>query len=83
MLTLTLTLVCMLTLILVCTLVLILVTAPLVDGRVVKRPPRGQVRVPPTPVRQDVTVDVVNTVVVERDGVAVVVVVTTGPIGVT
>jgi hypothetical protein len=39
-------------------LVLILVTAPLVDGRVVNMPPRGQVRTPPA-VRQDVTVEVV------------------------
>lgn len=38
---------------------LILVTAPEVLGKVVKRPPSGQVSVPPAPVRQDVTVDVV------------------------
>jgi len=62
-------------------LVLMLVTAPLVDGRVVNRPPRGQVRTPPRPVRQEVMVEVVKTVVVERDGVGVVV--TTGPSGVT
>lgn len=75
----------MLTLMLVCVcmLVLMLVTAPLVDGRVVKRPPRGQVRTPPTPVKHDVIVDVVNTVVVDRGGDGVEVVVTTGPNGVT
>jgi hypothetical protein len=39
-------------------LVLILVTAPLVDGKVVNMPPRGQVRTPPA-VRQEVTVEVV------------------------
>jgi hypothetical protein len=39
-------------------LVLILVTAPLVDGRIVNMPPRGQVRTPPA-VRQDVTAEVV------------------------
>lgn len=73
-----------LTLTLVCTLVLMLVTAPLFDGRVVKRPPIGQVRVPPTPVRQDIMVEVVKTVVVEEGGLGMVVVVaTTGPIGVT
>jgi hypothetical protein len=52
-----------LTLILVCVLmlmlVLMLVTAPLVDCKVVKRPPMGQVRTPPRPVRQDVMVEVV------------------------
>lgn len=72
-----------LTLVCVCMLVLMLVTAPLVDGRVVKRPPRGHVRTPPRPVRQDVIVDVVKTVVVDRDGDGVVVVVTTEPNGVT
>lgn len=60
-----------------------LVTAPLVDDSVVKRPPSGQVRTPPTPVRQDVMVEVVYTVVVDNDGDGVVVVVTTGPSGVT
>lgn len=65
----------------VCMLVLMLVTAPLVDGSVVNKPPMGQVRTPPRPVRQEVMVEVVNTVVVERDGVGVVV--TTGPSGVT
>jgi len=70
-----------LTLTLVCVLVLMLVTAPLVDGKVVNKPPMGQVRTPPRPVRQEVMVEVVKTVVVDRDGVAVVV--TTGPIGVT
>jgi hypothetical protein len=40
-------------------LVLMLVTALLVNGRVVNIPPTGQVRTPPTPVRQDVTVEVV------------------------
>jgi len=48
-----------LTLTLVLVLVLMLVTAPLVDGKVVNRPPIGQVRTPPRPVRQDVTVEVV------------------------
>lgn len=75
----------MLTLMLVCVcmlmLVLILVTAPLVDGKVVNKPPMGQVSTPPTPVRQEVMVEVVQTVVVDRDGVGVVV--TTGPSGVT
>lgn len=47
----------MLTLVLV--LVLTLVTSPLVDGRVVNSPPTGQVRTPPTPVRHEVTVEVV------------------------
>ena len=65
----------------VCMLVLMLVTAPLVDGSVVNKPPMGQVRTPPRPVRQDVMVEVVKTVVVERDGKGVVV--TTGPSGVT
>lgn len=65
----------------VCMLVLMLVTAPLVDGSVVNKPPMGQVRTPPRPVRQEVIVEVVKTVVVERDGVGVVV--TTGPSGVT
>lgn len=72
-----------LTLMLVCMLVLMLVMAPLVDGSVVNKPPIGHVRTPPTPVRQEVIVEVVKTVVVDRDGVGVVVVVTTGPIGVT
>jgi hypothetical protein len=48
-----------LTLTLVFVLVLMLVTAPLVDGKVVKRPPMGHVRTPPRPVRQDVMVEVV------------------------
>ena len=65
----------------VCMLVLMLVTAPLVDGSVVNKPPMGQVRTPPRPVRQEVMVEVVKTVVVERDGKGVVV--TTGPSGVT
>lgn len=75
-----------LVLVFVLVLVLILVTAPLVEDRVVKRPPSGQVRTPPRPVRQEVTVEVVKTVVVDREGdedVVVVVVVTTGPRGVT
>lgn len=45
--------------VLVLVLVLILVTAPLVDRRVVNKPPTGQVRTPPTPTKHDVTVDVV------------------------
>lgn len=57
MLVLVLTLVLMLVRVLV--LVLMLVTAPLVDGSVVKRPPSGQVRMPPRPVRHEVTVEVV------------------------
>ena len=65
----------------VCMLVLMLVTAPLVDGSVVNKPPMGQVRTPPRPVRQEVMVEVVKTVVVERDGKGVVV--TMGPSGVT
>jgi hypothetical protein len=77
MLTDTLMLVCMLVLM----LVLILVTAPLVDGKVVNKPPMGQVSTPPRPVRQEVMVEVVQTVVVDRERVGVVV--TTGPSGVT
>jgi hypothetical protein len=69
------------TLMLVCVLVLMLVTAPLVDCKVVNKPPMGHVRTPPRPVRQEVMVEVVYTVVVERDGDGVVV--TTGPSGVT
>lgn len=78
-------LVLMLVLMLVCVLVLVLmlVTSPLVEGRVVKRPPSGQVRMPPSPVRHDVTVEVVYTVVVDGVNEEVVVVVTTGPSGVT
>jgi len=64
-----LTLTLMLTLVCVLMLMLMLVTAPLVGGRVVKRPPRGQVRTPPAPVRQDIIVEVVKIVVVR--GVAV------------
>jgi hypothetical protein len=40
-------------------LVLTLVTAPLVDGKVVNKPPMGQVSTPPRPVRQEVIVEVV------------------------
>jgi hypothetical protein len=47
------------TLMLVCVLVLMLVTAPLVDCSVVNKPPIGQVRTPPRPVRQEVIVEVV------------------------
>lgn len=47
------------TLMLVCVLVLILVTTPLVDCKVVNKPPIGQVRTPPRPVRQEVMVEVV------------------------
>lgn len=47
------------TLMLVCVLVLILVTAPLVDCKVVNKPPMGHVRTPPKPVRQEVMVEVV------------------------
>jgi len=36
-----------------------LVTAPEVEERVVNKPPIGQVSTPPTPVRQDVIVEVV------------------------
>lgn len=66
------------------TLVLMLVTAPLVDGSVVNRPPMGQVRTPPAPVKHEVTVDVVRTVVVVNVGVGVtvIVVVSTGASGV-
>jgi hypothetical protein len=66
-----LTLTLMLTLVCVLMLVLMLVTAPLVGGRVVKRPPRGQVRTPPAPVRQDVIVEVVKIVVVRGVAVAI------------
>lgn len=63
-----------LTLVWVCVLVLMLVTAPLVEGRVVNKPPYGQVSTLPTPVRHEVIVEVVKTVVVdgvERRGVVV------------
>ena len=63
-----------LTLVWVCVLVLMLVTAPVVEGRVVNRPPIGHVRTPALPVRQEVIVEVVKTVVVpgvERRGVMV------------
>ena len=40
-------------------LVLTLVTAPLVECKVVNKPPMGQVRTPPRPVRQEVMVEVV------------------------
>lgn len=63
------------------TLVLMLVTAPLVDCSVVNKPPMGQVRTPPSPARQEVIVEVVYTVVVDREGLGVVV--NTGPRGVT
>ena len=76
-----LTLTLMLTLVCVLMLMLMLVTAPLVDDKVVNKPPMGHVRTPPRPVRQEVMVEVVKTVVVDKDGVAVVV--TTGPSGVT
>jgi hypothetical protein len=45
-------------------LVLMLVTAPVVEGRVVNRPPIGHVKTPALPVIQEVIVDVVKTVVV-------------------
>jgi hypothetical protein len=63
-----------LTLVWVLVLVLMLVTAPLVEGRVVNRPPSGQVSTSPAPVKQEVIVEVVKTVVVdgvERRGVVV------------
>jgi hypothetical protein len=69
-----LTLMLTLTLVWVCVLVLMLVTAPLVKGRVVNRPPYGHVKIPALSVRQEVIVDVVKTVVVdgvERRGVVV------------
>lgn len=50
--------------VIVLVLVLMLVTAPVVDGRVVNNPPIGHVSVPLLPVIQEVTVDVVKTVVV-------------------
>jgi hypothetical protein len=55
-------------------LVLMLVTAPVVEGRVVNRPPIGNVRTPALPVKHEVIVEVVKTVVVpgvDRCGVMV------------